>query len=151
MPRSLLSLAESTGDEKGMSRCLQQGQTGITFRNAIGVVACIQDPLRRVETDDKTRLRKQSGFLVKQGSVGDCHRIVELLQATLHRTATVAANAAATVERQVVDFQFGKSVDKRHDHAQVLFAASWPQLPSGWHGVSTERTGLQGSVVWITE
>lgn len=35
--------------------------------------------------------------------------------------------------------------------AHVVFEHTWPWLPDGWHGVSTEETGLKGSKVVVTE
>ena len=34
--------------------------------------------------------------------------------------------------------------------AHHVFSRTWPQLPTGWHGVSTERTELRGSHVVVT-
>jgi hypothetical protein len=48
----------------------------------------------------------------------------------------------------------------RHSHGCVnlapldahwLFDHTWPELAEGWHGVTTDGTGLRGSKVWITE
>jgi len=35
--------------------------------------------------------------------------------------------------------------------AHWLFNFTWPTVPDGWHGTSTDRTGLQGSIVVITK
>jgi hypothetical protein len=35
--------------------------------------------------------------------------------------------------------------------AFYVFQRTWPVLPPSWHGVSTQRTGLKGSLVLITE
>lgn len=35
--------------------------------------------------------------------------------------------------------------------ARYLFEHTWPALPEGWHGISTQQTGEQGSLVVITE
>lgn len=35
--------------------------------------------------------------------------------------------------------------------AHRLFLETWPEVPEGWHGVSTDRSGLRGSRVVITE
>lgn len=35
--------------------------------------------------------------------------------------------------------------------AQYVFGRTWPEVPAGWHGVSTDRTGLRGSRVIVTE
>jgi len=35
--------------------------------------------------------------------------------------------------------------------AHYLFNLTWPEVPEGWHGASTERTRLRGSRVVITE
>ena len=42
-------------------------------------------------------------------------------------------------------------VNMTPDDAHYVFARTWPQLPSGWHGVSTERTELRGSHVVVTD
>jgi hypothetical protein len=34
--------------------------------------------------------------------------------------------------------------------AHYLFNFTWPPVPDGWHGTSTDRTGLKGSTVVIT-
>jgi hypothetical protein len=34
--------------------------------------------------------------------------------------------------------------------AQYVFMHTWPEVPEGWHGVSTEGTGLRGSRVVVT-
>ncbi len=48
----------------------------------------------------------------------------------------------------------------RHSHGCVnlapldahwLFDHTWPEIDDGWHGVTTDTTGLKGSKVWITE
>jgi plasmid stabilization system protein ParE len=35
--------------------------------------------------------------------------------------------------------------------AHYVFQHTWPQVPEGWHGVSTEGTGFRGSRVIVTE
>jgi lipoprotein-anchoring transpeptidase ErfK/SrfK len=35
--------------------------------------------------------------------------------------------------------------------AFYVFQHTWPSVPHGWHGVSTQKTGLPGSLVVITE
>ncbi|WP_053235741.1 L,D-transpeptidase [Sandaracinus amylolyticus] len=35
--------------------------------------------------------------------------------------------------------------------AQWVFQHTWPEVPDGWHGVSTEGTGVRGSRVIVTE
>ncbi|MGE3632153.1 MAG: L,D-transpeptidase, partial [Sandaracinaceae bacterium] len=35
--------------------------------------------------------------------------------------------------------------------AHYVFARTWPALPEGWHGISTERTPLSGSHVLVTD
>ncbi len=35
--------------------------------------------------------------------------------------------------------------------AQYVFGHTWPEIPHGWHGVSTEGTGVRGSRVIVTE
>jgi hypothetical protein len=35
--------------------------------------------------------------------------------------------------------------------AFYVFQHTWPELPASWHGVSTQKTGLKGSLVLITE
>lgn len=35
--------------------------------------------------------------------------------------------------------------------AQRVFRETWPQIPDGWHGASTDRSGFQGSRIHITE
>jgi hypothetical protein len=35
--------------------------------------------------------------------------------------------------------------------AHYLFNFTWPPVPDGWHGTSTDRTGLKGSTVVITK
>ncbi|MDQ3035566.1 MAG: L,D-transpeptidase [Myxococcota bacterium] len=35
--------------------------------------------------------------------------------------------------------------------AQFVFGHTWPEIPEGWHGVSTEGTGVRGSRVLVTE
>jgi hypothetical protein len=35
--------------------------------------------------------------------------------------------------------------------AFYLFKHTWPELPPAWHGVSTQKTGVKGSLVLITE
>jgi lipoprotein-anchoring transpeptidase ErfK/SrfK len=35
--------------------------------------------------------------------------------------------------------------------ARWVFEHTWPEVPEGWHGVSTERTGFRGSRVVVTE
>ncbi len=35
--------------------------------------------------------------------------------------------------------------------AHYVFSRTWPQLPDGWHGVSTDQTELRGSHVVVTE
>lgn len=35
--------------------------------------------------------------------------------------------------------------------AFYVFQHTWPEVPAGWHGVSTQRTGLKGSLVVVTE
>ncbi|HEX6241908.1 MAG TPA: L,D-transpeptidase, partial [Polyangiales bacterium] len=35
--------------------------------------------------------------------------------------------------------------------AFYVFQHTWPELPASWHGVSTQKTGLKGSLVVITE
>ncbi|HEX2676670.1 MAG TPA: L,D-transpeptidase [Polyangiales bacterium] len=35
--------------------------------------------------------------------------------------------------------------------AHWLFDHTWPVIDDGWHGVTTDTTGLKGSKVWITE
>jgi hypothetical protein len=35
--------------------------------------------------------------------------------------------------------------------AFYVFQHTWPEVPLGWHGVSTQKTGLTGSLVVITE
>jgi hypothetical protein len=35
--------------------------------------------------------------------------------------------------------------------AQFVFRHTWPEIPEGWHGVSTEGTGIRGSRVIVTE
>ena len=37
------------------------------------------------------------------------------------------------------------------DDAHFVFAHTWPQIPTGWHGVSTEQTELRASHVLVTE
>jgi L,D-transpeptidase catalytic domain len=48
----------------------------------------------------------------------------------------------------------------RHSHGCVnlspfdahrIFNHTWPELPEGWHGISTDQTGLKPSKVYITE
>jgi hypothetical protein len=48
----------------------------------------------------------------------------------------------------------------RHSHGCVnlspfdahrIFNHTWPELPEGWHGISTDLTGLKASKVYITE
>jgi hypothetical protein len=48
----------------------------------------------------------------------------------------------------------------RHSHgcvnlapldAHYLFDHTWPEIDPGWHGVTTDQSGLRGSKVWITE
>lgn len=34
--------------------------------------------------------------------------------------------------------------------AQYVFGHTWPEIPEGWHGVSTEGTGIRGSRVIVT-
>ena len=34
--------------------------------------------------------------------------------------------------------------------AQYVFRHTWPEIPEGWHGVSTEGTRLRGSRVLVT-
>jgi hypothetical protein len=35
--------------------------------------------------------------------------------------------------------------------ARRIFQATWPRVPSGWHGITTEGTGLKASRVVVTE
>jgi L,D-transpeptidase catalytic domain len=35
--------------------------------------------------------------------------------------------------------------------AFYVFQHTWPELPTAWHGVSTQKTGVKGSLVLITE
>jgi hypothetical protein len=35
--------------------------------------------------------------------------------------------------------------------AFYVFQHTWPELPAAWHGVSTQKTGVKGSLVLITE
>lgn len=35
--------------------------------------------------------------------------------------------------------------------ARWVFELTWPEIPAGWHGASTDRTGLRASKVWVTE
>lgn len=35
--------------------------------------------------------------------------------------------------------------------AQYVFGHTWPEIPTGWHGVSTEGTAIRGSRVIVTE
>ncbi len=35
--------------------------------------------------------------------------------------------------------------------ARYVYEHTWPDVPEGWHGVSTERTGFEGSRVVVTE
>jgi hypothetical protein len=35
--------------------------------------------------------------------------------------------------------------------ARYVYEHTWPEVPEGWHGVSTERSGFQGSRVVVTE
>jgi L,D-transpeptidase catalytic domain len=35
--------------------------------------------------------------------------------------------------------------------ARYVFEHTWPALPAGWHGISTQQTGEKGSLVVITE
>lgn len=35
--------------------------------------------------------------------------------------------------------------------ARYVFDHTWPEIPEGWHGVSTERSGFRGSRVVVTE
>ncbi|MBX3251617.1 MAG: L,D-transpeptidase [Myxococcales bacterium] len=35
--------------------------------------------------------------------------------------------------------------------AHRVFRETWPRVPDGWHGVSTDRTGFRGSRVHVTE
>ena len=35
--------------------------------------------------------------------------------------------------------------------AFYVFRHTWPELPASWHGVSTQKTGLKGSLVVVTE
>jgi hypothetical protein len=48
----------------------------------------------------------------------------------------------------------------RHSHGCVnlspfdahwIFNHTWPELPEGWHGISTDKTGFKASKVYITE
>lgn len=35
--------------------------------------------------------------------------------------------------------------------AHALFNITWPNVPDGWHGATTEKTGFATSKVWVTE
>jgi hypothetical protein len=35
--------------------------------------------------------------------------------------------------------------------AHRVFNHTWPEVPVGWHGVSTDQTGVRASKVYITE
>ncbi|HMI89897.1 MAG TPA: L,D-transpeptidase, partial [Polyangiales bacterium] len=35
--------------------------------------------------------------------------------------------------------------------AHRVFNHTWPEVPDGWHGVSTDQTGVHASKVYITE
>lgn len=35
--------------------------------------------------------------------------------------------------------------------ARRVFELTWPEIPDGWHGASTDRTGLRASKIYVTE
>jgi lipoprotein-anchoring transpeptidase ErfK/SrfK len=35
--------------------------------------------------------------------------------------------------------------------AFYVFQHTWPELPKGWHGISTQQTGFTGTLVLVTE
>jgi hypothetical protein len=35
--------------------------------------------------------------------------------------------------------------------AHWVYQHTWPEVPEGWHGVSTEGTGIRGSRVIVTQ
>jgi hypothetical protein len=35
--------------------------------------------------------------------------------------------------------------------AHRVFNHTWPELEAGWHGISTDKTGLPASKVYVTE
>jgi hypothetical protein len=69
---------------------------------------------------------------------------------TQYFSGSIALHAAFWHERFGLRRSHG-CVNLAPADAHAVFDLTWPTLPEGWHGITTDRTGLRGSHVLVTD
>ena len=83
--------------------------------------------------------------------VGDDERYsIEDVPWTQYFSGSVALHGAFWHERFGLQRSHG-CVNLSPRDAHEIFNITWPDVPDGWHGATTENTGFRSSKVWITE